>query len=127
MDIKIASINLNGMINFSCDAGKSIGTLKTTKTIFVNDTYSVEFDVDTHLQPNINSKVSELKKYKIASDNSTVILNVLFDGYDDGGMGYFRLDSSCLIMIETEDNQFKEGQWVLINLDVSEFVVNILP
>lgn len=118
MKIKIVKIISANIVEFSTNVGIGIGTWNNNE-IKEGAQYTVELDIEQKLEIGNNVKiVSEKGCFIRYSEHENEIQGVI-DGVDEDGMIYLRLSIDCLIMIESPKEHFKEGDYLLLTVNVN--------
>jgi hypothetical protein len=122
MNIKGFKIIKNNLIEFSTSKGIGIGTWNNNEVAGGRE-YSVEFDINQKLEIGKNAKVISDKIYSIRHHDGVNEIQGMVDRVDEDGLIYFRLRLDCLIMIETEKKEFKEGDWLSLTIGLEDLIV----
>lgn len=118
LNIIITSINTtnegNEIVTFTCPAGMGAALWNsTTYRAIVGHEYSIELDFDT--VSSVDSAVNS--SFSLTVKDNYVIVTGMVDGIDDDGLFYFRLDPSCLIMVEAIPNRpVSQNEWLTIKV-----------
>ncbi len=110
------------VVEFSTDIGTGIGTSENND-INIGDEYSVEFDIDKELRIGGNAKKVLGKDYFIRYSNDKNEIQGCVDGVDEDGMIYFRLSPSCLIMIESSEDEISTSDFLLLTVNVEDLKI----
>ena len=125
MNIKVVRIIKDNVVEFSSKKGNGIGTWNYAK-VEEGREYSIEFDIDPILKIGDNAKRISDKIYSIRHYNNVNEIQGVVDAVDEDGLIYFRLGEDCLIMIECEGEQIKEGDWLLLTIGAENLKVTTI-
>lgn len=113
-------------VKFSCALGQGVGQWASWATPPLKGAhYDVELDVNVLLAPGRNATPTRQHQYQIFTINDQIILRGSVEARDEDGMVYFRLGGDCLIMIESDDDSIRPGNW--FELSVSPADIEISP
>jgi hypothetical protein len=113
------TIEIDGklQINFVSKIGEGLAIWKNEQVPNLGFTYDVEFNIEQLVEKQVNAFSSTEKEPFLKLVENTMCLNGFIDSIDEDGVAYFRLASDCLVMIEVNPENIKQGEWLVIKCD----------
>jgi len=117
MKIKVVKRITATIVEFSTNVGIGIGTCDNNE--FREGEYYAELDIDQILEIGKNIKIVHEKNCFIRHSDHENEIQGIIDGVDEDGLFYLQLSIDCLIMIESANDCFKEGDSLLLTVNAN--------
>jgi hypothetical protein len=111
---KIIETDESVQISFVSKIGEGLANWKNKQMPKLGLTYDIEFNIEQFVEKQVNAFSSTEKEPFLKLIENTLYLNGFIDSIDDDGVAYFRLASDCLIMIEVNLENIKQGEWLVV-------------
>lgn len=119
--VKSEQLESNTIITFETLIGEGKALWKSDHTPIINQRYDVEF--------NINKPIEDLEydfkpnnpNASISNEDEFIQLLGFVESIDFDQMIIFRLSIDCLIMIESDSDCIKEGEWLFVTVEINDF------
>lgn len=108
-------------ISFVSKIGEGLANWKNKQMPKIDTTCDVEFNIEQFVEKQVNAFSSTEKEPFLKFVENTMCLNGFIDSIDEDGVAYFRLASDCLIMIEVNLENIKQGEWLMIKCSLENF------
>jgi len=127
MKIKITNIRNEHYVEFSSAVGSGIGVCKNTHVMMkgVYD-YDSEFDINIPINLKRNALLVSDRRCFIRLLEDKNEIQGLVDQIDEDGMIYLRLAIDCLIMVESENDEIKKGDYLLLTVNIDDFKITLM-
>lgn len=123
MKMKIDKIIKQPILEFSTSIGSGIGCWHNNNLPNEGEWVSVELDINEILKIGFNANLSTDKVCFIRHSEDENEIQGIVDGIDEDGLIYLRLTPDCLIMVESSEDQIKEGDYILLRINAKNFVI----
>ncbi len=125
MRITVERVIEEGIVEISSHMGRAIVACYQ-HNLQAGKVYGVEFDVTDSIQLGVNAaKVSD-KAFFIKHDNKMNYIQGESEGIDEFGILCFRLSMDCLIMMDSDDINIKEGDQLNIQIDIGKLEMTVI-
>ncbi len=115
--LDLIRVNEDSFVSFQCDSGEGIAKWMNKRSPIVNNSYDVEFDIYKTISETIQNRFKQIPENALSIDGNTVFIFGALESIEDDGMAYLRLSTDCLIMIETGEASFNEGEKILLKIE----------
>jgi hypothetical protein len=101
-------------VEISCSAGAARALWKGRRAPQLGFTYDVELDLDVILKAGQTYHRVDNGVPGLSEEGDDVLLTGVIESIDEDGMVFFRLNESCLIMVESDAADTDKGHWIQI-------------
>lgn len=121
--LNVQEVNGDVFVSFQSAAGQATAKWMNSENPRVDCCYDVELDTDKSISESIAENSIKFPSTALSSQEDIVFMYGVIESVEDDGVAYLRLVPDALVMIESGDMQFFEGDYVLLKLKSSEIEV----